>query len=150
MKPSTLVVGVGMMILAGIAAGGFTSALLTSDPWTPLGDFPDQSVSGITDTHITVEGTKCYDEAVTVAGSFGWQSLDPAGVVVLVGSGTSDRDAGCLTQEFRNPIPDEVLEHPEVRLWKIQGTETPIADGDGEAREGVPKAWSTEPFTLNN
>ncbi len=150
MKRSTLVVGIAMMVLAGITAGGFTASLLSPDPWTPIGAFPEQAVLEVTDTTTTVEGTKCYDEPVTVAGSFGWQSLDPAGVVVLVGSGSAERDAGCLTQTFENPIPDEVLAHPEVRLWKIQGTETPIADGEGKAREGVPKAWSTEPFELNS
>jgi hypothetical protein len=130
-------------------------------PWEPLGPFPQQSVVAVTDDMITVVGTKCYTESVTIRGEAGWQSVDPIGIQVATGSGVQTRDLdelddngepvyaeGCRTDTFENPIPPEVLAHPEVLIWKVAGFEEPVRDGDGDLREGLRQTWETEPFSL--
>lgn len=134
-------------VVAAAALAIMASTLWQSvrPPWNPIGDFPEQEVTEVNDTFVHVVGTKCYDEDVTVRGSFGWQRVDPPGFAITLGEGVADREAGCLTQEFDNNIPASVLDaNTPGATWRITGTETPFDDD----REGLPRVWQTEPFTL--
>jgi hypothetical protein len=101
---------------------------------------------------ITVEAVKCAREQVQVRGVLSWQAMDPPGSVIDVGSGVAERTEGCETFTFENPIPVEVREAIEAQhsagivapVWRMTGIEVPF-DGD---REGVPRTWVTENFTV--
>lgn len=128
------------------------------DLWDPLADYPpvqtvvDRDHSIRLDGLVEVEATKCAREQVEVRGVLSWQAMDPPGANIETGSGTSLRERGCESFRFANPIPFEVREviraqHAsgiEAPVWRITGTEVPF---DGE-REGVPRTWVTENFTV--
>lgn len=120
--------------------------------WEPIGNFPDQTVASVTEDVITVVGVKCYNESLTIRGQWGWASIEPPGIAIPVGKNTNFRDLGdadddgCIITTFENPVPDEVLEHPEVIIWIISGTEIPVSDADGRIRNGLSNSWKTNPF----
>ena len=125
----------------------------TEDPWDPLGNYPQQKITGsrvlsiAAGDKLAVTATKCADEQVTVTGVSRWQSVEPPGTIVLVSSGTAVRPKGCTTLDYANPIPRAIAEIVEAggpTRWVISGTETPIRDG----KQGVPRAWQTEPFQV--
>lgn len=145
---------VTMFALTGIAALALTfwvgiQLSPENEPWDPLGEFPVQKVITQTAETVTVEGTKCYDEEVTVVGAISWRSVDPLGTTVETGVGSVHRMPGCITQTFENTIPDAVLAAAErgVKGWVINGSETPVDDVQG--RTGVPRGWTTETFYLD-
>ena len=123
MEKAITIAGIGFCLLA--ASIFFYTLTVASDPYSPLGPYPDQNV--ISDLRVdglpafrphelvTVEGRKCVQEDVEVYGTQVWQSVDPA--------------AG-------NPYP----------VWKITGIETPINVETGE--NGETLSWETEPFVL--
>lgn len=130
--------------------------------WDPIGEFPEQTVVEVTDTHVIVVATKCFNESLTTSGEISWTSVEPLGVLVPVATGSRSRDLdeydadglplydddGCITETFNNPIPHGAREHDEVSIWTITGIETPVVDGNGNNRHGAPAAWATQPFTL--
>ena len=158
--------------IVAVAAIGW--AVTRSQPWTPLGPFPEQSV----DTDATVRwegrqagllpgdyatipaiplagpvpvsGSKCYDETVQVFGEINWSTVDPKGGLWQTGSGTATQNAGCHTLNFRNEVPAVVRDYvvstdlPFV-VVTISGCETPVNDTRGE---GETLCWQTEPFAL--
>ena len=139
-----------VVVLAAVALAGACIGVARSvEPWDPLGEFPLQSITAVTVEGVDVTGTKCYLERVDVIGSFWWQTVDPPGTVASVRAGAGEDREGCITFEFVNLYPDEVLEL-DARLggavWVLAGVETPI-DAEG-GREGVPHTWRTEPFTI--
>ncbi len=111
-------------------------------PWTPIEPFEIQTVLEVTDTHVIVEGTKCYTEPVKVFGSFWWQSIEPPGTILNRLEGSAMRPAGCRTFVFENPIPPEALAS-DVETWALMGQETPEG-----SRPGVTGVWETEEFSL--
>lgn len=150
-------VGVVAVALFVVAAAIVFAELREPDVWDPLGDYPVQVVDDYdhslrVDDLVAVEATKCADERVHVRGVLSWQAMDPPGANITVGSATSVRSEGCETFTFQNPIPVEVRHAIEAQhangidapVWRITGTETPY-DGD---REGVPRTWVTENFTV--
>lgn len=158
MRKSTIWLMVALIAVAAVSVGGFTASLLKAEPWAPIGAFPDQTVLDIDldAGTVTVQGTKCYRQTVTVVGDFWWQSEDPPGTILAVRTGSAVRDLtedvyvdGCRTDTFVNPIPPEVLDADHIRSWRIRGEESPVADSDGTARDGLRQAWQTQPFTLD-
>jgi hypothetical protein len=140
---------VAAFAVAACGRGFWIAALMFApeEAWALIGDFPVQRVLAVTPGAVTVEGTKCYLEAVTVEGNATWRSLEPPGTVIESGIGVVHREPGCITQIFVNVYPPEVLES-EATVWVLNGVERPIADSDGNPREGVPRGWITEPFTI--
>ena len=138
---------VAAVALAALVVVGY--AYLTVDElWNPLGEYPVQEVTEITDAAVFTHGIKCNDsdEPVNVAGSFGWQRLSPSGFAITLGEGRGVRIPGCEEFSFTNDIPDEVREADAPgTLWAVVGTETPIA---ADGTEGVPRRWATVAFEL--
>lgn len=137
--------------------------LLEPPPFDPLGEFPVQIVQNrvpgvdgpavVLGTGVRVRSTKCADSEVTVSGEWFWVSAEPRGSTVPAGSTPAfTRPAGCVTTEYSNPMPDEVVQRTEELLsegvapsWYITGTETPL---DDDGREGVAQVWQTENFVV--
>ena len=160
-----IVVAVAMALLAASIVYAFTR----QTDWRPLGPFPEQQV--ISDNTyewddpgnavlsipsvpldggvVTVEGTKCYKEQVTVQGTKFWSSKAPPGGTWEDAPGTATRDSGCHTGTFVNLIPPEIADFTAVAggviVVTISGCETPLSDTRGE---GVRLCWTTEPFAL--
>jgi hypothetical protein len=160
-----------LVLLLGITVGALGFWLVTPEPWSPLGPYPQQAVvsdrsidvdegAGTTITvplvrstgDVTVQGVKCNDEAVTVAGTVSWVSVDPPGTQVVVGSGVRTRSPGCSSFTFHNPIPQEIIDRTAALedlgftpVWRITGTETPQRE-NGETGESL--SWTTEPFVV--
>lgn len=152
-----------IVVTVGILLGGVVGRALQPEPWSPLGDYPTQSIEVRQspgeiprfelgeDATIPVKGTKCNDTntPVTVVGTLSWVSIDPRGSVFLIAEGTGERLPGCTTTRFENQIPPEVIARQRElglaeMVWAIQGTETPVRDGE----EGVVVPWTTENFVL--
>lgn len=149
------------------AAGGLGlgRVLFDEDPWAPLGPYPIQqvdaprggddlpTVSLSEDGEVPVSGRKCVrEDGMTITGWVAWQSVEPRGNSVRTGTGTREAAAGCQSFEFTNVIPPDVeriMAHQIADglrpVWRIVGTETPSSSERGE---GVPLAWSTEPFRV--
>lgn len=135
-------------------------ALHQPAPWNPLGDYPDQTVLSRVPGHkgpaikvggvLSVKGTKCAKEAVTVRGASFYQSVDVPGTFVPNGAGIALRVQGCTTKTFSNPLPEAVLATADnpfgAHMWIITGTETPVRD-DGKG-EGIARIWKSEPFEV--
>lgn len=144
---------------------------IQEDHWEPLGEYPVQvvrtndtyewvagdqgettiipatSVSG----RILVAGTKCADEEVSVIGVVVWQFVEPPGHKFNDEPGVAVRNPGCETFLYRNEVPPDVrdyalglIEEEITPVVRIGGIETPSRNGE----EGVPVAWTTEPFAL--
>ena len=157
-----------------LAVGAVVWALTTSAQWKPLGPYPEQTITtaatvrwtgpeaGVAEGDyvtipavpiagpVPVEGTKCYRENVTLSGDVRWSTVDPRGGTWLTGSGTSTRDKGCHTSNFRNEIPAEVREYVEASglsfvVVTISGCETPTSPDHGE---GATLCWTTQPFGI--
>jgi hypothetical protein len=136
-----------------LAVAGFVVAagiFFADEPWSPLGPYETQTIDNVNleRATVTVTGTKCTSEALTVVGTVSWIAIDPPGAIVTVGSSSTPRPEGCETRTFTNPIPAEVLrlDARSPSLWQILGAETPLSDD----REGATAVWRTEPFLLVN
>lgn len=142
--------GVMVLVIGAAIALWAVTIQSTRSQWSPLGDFPDQTVLSVTDVFVEIEGTKCYDEPVRVRGGVGWRAVDPPGALIVAGEGVADREQGCFTEVFRNPIPVEVLALEEALdqpvVWQLTGWETPV--DESHDREGVTGVWISETFTL--
>lgn len=168
-KAGAVFLTVGLVF--GIAGGYVTHAIVTPDPWSPLGPYSVQVVesqgpklnsSDQSDrlipqvklgSKVHVTGVKCSSEEVTIKGEYGWRSVIPQGMDVPVTTAASGyRLPGCTPLDFRNDIPPAVdawarsvidnHKRPEVF---IGGCEIPKkANGDS----GVEVCWRTEPFVL--
>lgn len=104
---------------------------------------------------IRVTGRKCVDSNVPidVVGELGWQTLDPRGSIIKVGTGSSTYDPGCTTFQFANTWPAEAIQVTERLfadgfgevVWHIVGTEWPLrADGS----RGEPVTFVTDNFVV--
>ncbi len=153
--PGGILIVMSALAVSTIALVGLiVDRALSEQPWAPLGPFPEQLVIDddlvipLSQGFVTVEGTKCYDGPVNVAGEFRWQSVDPPGAIVAPRSGSARNRDGCLTTRFENPIPDEVVDLVEqgVTVWRLTGFEIPNDPETG--REGVLLNWETQAFTL--
>lgn len=155
-----LIVALGLcLIAAGIALGWVTFSPRPFDPLVLPTQVIDSRIEGYTGPtvrvgeDVQVSATKCStaDEPVMVQGSLSWQSIRPPGSVVHVGSGTGERDPGCQTFQFTNPMPAEVADRSRAlfaqgythAVWKISGVETPIGHAAAVAR-----TWETEAFRV--
>ena len=146
----------------------------SSQEWAPLGPFPEQQVlhdqmvqwkgETYSDSSIDipavpvtgsakVEGTKCSEETVEIRGSKSWLVIDPKGFVSQQGTdAVSQRQKGCRTAVFDNPIPTNVHDYAVEQfaqgrpfvVAQISGCETP----QREDESGVTTCWRTEPFAL--
>lgn len=149
-----------------IVAGAVVFAEVRDRPvWSPLGDYPTQTVTSRIDgiegpavrlnslVEVTAEKCNLSGEPVEVVGRLAWQAMDPPGAVIETGAGTGVREPGCVTQRFSNPIPAEVrsvisAQHAagiDEPRWRIRGDETPIRDNGSDGRPG---RWVTENFTV--
>ncbi len=154
------VLAVALLILAGAI---LFAAFRHSDPFDPLGPYPEQAVDeerdntdtplvNLTNPVVHVNGRKCNDgDGYTITGTVSWQSIDPRGTSIRTGEGTREAQPGCTRFRYRNDIPDDVLAVMRRQvddglrpLWRIVGTEVPI----GPDGEGVPLTWATEPFRV--
>jgi len=175
LRPRLLDLSIAITVLAlFVAVGSVAWTLTRSQPWTPLGPFPEQTIT--TDETVEwegreagtvpgdsvtipavplagpvpVEGTKCYRENVQIYGALSWSTVDPRGGIWQTGSGAATREAGCHTLSFRNEVPVVVSDYvtgtdlPFV-VVTVSGCETPVDDDRGE---GETLCWSTEPFAL--
>jgi hypothetical protein len=126
------------------------------DEYNPLGDYPEQSVDpavvslSAPNPTVVVTGTKCANEATRTVGQYSFQSVDPPGTIVLAGlGGPTDRAEGCVTQTFRNPLPDlvvqRVMREGAAITWRLVGQETPIAP---DGTEGQTRYWASEQFKV--
>lgn len=169
----SIIVALAVTILAVVIYTG-----RVGPPYDPFGQFPVQDVT-LTDRvieverasgslqsltlpvlvvegerwpDVPVEGTKCYDEPVTVAGSVRWQLVIPPGSIVDLGDGSATRVAGCSSFQFLNPVPEDVRirvrdlaeDGVSISVWQINGAETPLGH-DGDV---VTQGWETENFAI--
>lgn len=140
-------------VTTALVVGWLINQSLSTPAWAPLGEFPEQQVldddgviSVSEDGVIPVRGSKEYREDVSVFGTFGIICEDPT-FSFTFGSGSADRTAGVLVQEFENRIPQPVVDsiaESGPRVCHLVGTETPT---DGE-REGISRTWRSEDFVL--
>ena len=160
------------LLALGLLLGALGYAVVFQDaPWDPLSEYPEQSVIA-DDTYlwedasaaggtievpavplgpVTVIGTKCADENVTISGDVAWLPTEPPGTPLGQAHGSLTRGPGCLTRTFVNEPPDDVLAWAQKQLdagitpvLRIAGTDTPTRNGTS----GEPRAWSTEPFAF--
>ena len=145
--------------------------LYDTDAWDPLSEYPEQTVVA-DDTYlwedasaadgtievpavplgpVTVIGTKCADENVTISGDVAWLPTEPPGTPLGQAHGSITRGPGCLTRTFVNEPPDDVIAWAQKQLdagitpvMRIAGTDTPTRNGTA----GEPRGWSTEPFAF--
>ena len=172
MRPWLLRLGLAASLVA-LVLSLFVAWQVVRREWDPLGPYPEQTVEataghvgwkGPTDTDdvvtipavklgeaMSVTGTKCADNTVTVHGSKGWTSRDPAGFSADEPGGVATRFAGCKTSTFENRMPPEVVEWARGQLARrpfvvltIGGCETPADDN----HNGKPECWTTEPFAV--
>lgn len=93
------------------------------------------------------------DKEVRVKDEVRWRSLDPLDYAIRTSEGSATRKVGCETLHYRNTIPAAVKDQLDVLArngqtvskWEIQGTETPITDGNVRA---VPIEWQSETFVI--
>lgn len=124
---------------------------VTEHPYDPFGDFPLQTAEDtmVVGSTITVEGTKCYTEPVTVRGTVVWRMVSPVSSQFQTFEGTARRpEAGCVTETFENRMPDDVATFVRSKLlenepvfMQIEGAETPVEGG-------VTKRWVTTVFEV--
>lgn len=134
--------------------------------WDPLGPYSIQEVhldrsniDGLPTLTLTpgavvpVTAEKCADgTGFTITGTSSWQSVDPAGTSIEVGSGVRDATDGCTSIDYGNVVPPEVRAAMRAQIaagvvrpqWRITGVETPIRDGE----EGIRHTWRTEAFAV--
>ena len=154
---AALVALAAMALLAAVVV----TVLAAPDPFDPLGDYPAQRVlnrvPGVegpavpVGDDLRVTGVKCNDSdrAVQVRGAYAWVSVDPRGSTVYVGGGLSERDPGCTTFRFANPMPPEVIARASRlgrSVWHLVGFDIPLR-GNGRG-EGERVDWQTENFTI--
>lgn len=150
--------------LCVLAVALLVYAIYEPDPYAPLGPYPEQTVHAEFEVNgfpafvegdaIPVTGEKCADGPVDIIGDVQWQSFEPAGTFIPIGTGRRTLDDGCQQLEFANEMPDAVIEaNRQIRsqgydapVWVITGIETPINQENGE--RGEPLTWSTEPFAI--
>lgn len=104
---------------------------------------------------IHTTGIKCTAtaEEVTVTGVLSWVSDLPPGRIIEVSRGGGPRGPGCITYEYANPIPPEVLEAIDELLedgiveseWHLTGTEIPVRE---DGTEGEPRTWTSTVFRV--
>lgn len=152
-----------LLVVAALAFGfgailfglGYYQAHSRSDVWDPLGDYPSpQTIVNANGTiplsrTVDVRGTKCFDQPVVTRGGKYWQAVDVRGTTIPDGQSVRLHPKGCETPTFHNEIPAEVQQIVAgggPNRWTLQGTDTPIDPVTG--RQGVPRTWQTEPFTL--
>lgn len=154
--------------LAGVALCGGWLIRDASEPapWNPLGEYHVQAVAervpgvdgpaAVLGAPLHVEGTKCNEsgEPVEVTGTLRWQSIDPAGASGGHVTVNAVRSPGCVTRDFLNPVPPDVLRLMRAAImarggqpvvWAVTGEDTPLAP---DGRRGVPRIWRTENFTI--
>lgn len=107
------------------------------------------------DDKINTTGIKCTNttDEITVTGALSWVSDVPPGRIIEVARGGGPRGPGCITYEFANPIPPQILDVLNDLAadgimeseWHLTGTETPVkADGT----EGEQRVWTTTVFRI--
>ena len=143
-----------------LLAAGYAGEQIRPTKWDPLGAYPLQTV--INRNHLVhVDGTvdvvaqKCARvKQVNVRTSKAWVPVNRIELAVADTPGKLDiRYRSCgptVTQStfgFHNPIPEQVkrLVAGGYHVWRITGTDTPF---DSKGREGVPRTWATETFTI--
>ena len=139
---------------------GYAAQQFRTHRWNPLGAYPIQKVINRNhlvhlDGTVDVTAQKCAREReVKVRTSLIWLPVNrPELFVPAVKGGQSVRYRSCgpsPTQSsfgYHTPIPDGVRAAVAegLHIWRIAGTETPY---DDHGREGVPRAWTTETFTI--
>lgn len=156
-----------LFVLSFLVLGyGIFSDIHQESEYDPLGDYPVQMVTAevilddgtkavYLDEPVEVEGIKCNDSIniVTVEGSLTWQAVEPRGVLISTGEGTSEKEPGCTTTIFQNQIPTSVhsaitaqhLRGIDQPLWRIVGIEYPI---DEDGARGEPRRFETENFVV--
>ena len=143
--------------------------------WNPLGAYPQQTVVNPIvrpSDQVTIRAVKCVSAhyPVNVKGVLQWQSVQPAGTVIVVGDGAAVRYPadyaklptsvprpgrdGCTTFTYTNPIPLAVVSRSAevcrqstnaiAPSWRITGVETPVDD----SRSGVARAWQSDVITV--
>lgn len=109
------------------------------------------------DQQVGTSGIKCASETesepVKITSVLSWVSDRPPGQIVDSGKGAGLRGPGCISYNFVNPIPDNVLkvmrdmkEDGQMSSeWHLSGTETPEKD-DGTT--GVQRTWIATTFRV--
>ena len=142
------VVALLMATFTLLYAGWAVRSLTTPAPWSPLGDYPVQTVTdragggNVPTVYIGrllhVHGVKCNTTGapVTVRGQSEWISIIPPGTILAHTSGTATRAPGCSARDYENPIPAEVAVR-DGRAALIRPRQDP---GEWLERQIVP-AW---------
>lgn len=138
--------------VASMAAVYTIQSVTEDEPFTPLHSYNIQTVDSVSDTTVTITGTKChnFDGPLDVVGEFNWFRVVPPGFgTVPVQGFRSQVLPGCNTETFINTIPSAVLAaNDSGDVWFLTGTEWPIDPDTGDL--GVPITWVTENFSLNS
>lgn len=102
---------------------------------------------------LPVKSEKCASETTNVFGDLNWTSVEPPGSVFDISDGaTAIRVVGCTQFSYSNPVPDIVKKRiddlnrqgQKTTLWRINGSETPIREGE----KGLSVVWTTETFAI--
>lgn len=167
MRIATLTLLASLVFLGGAVVERYVFDEPPRALWDPLAVYPEQIVTSVQPVHVgdvvSIAGVKCVKrnihEPVRVAGSLGWQLVEPRDGTYGESRGQSLRYPaglrpklpvpspgadGCTSFRFENPMPAEVVKVSRQLLvgrvevvWRVIGHETPIArDGTrGESRE---------------
>lgn len=163
-KQDRLLQAIGVAIIVVVLAATFTIWQLWRDQPTPLLNPVPQDVenrlpgvygpAATVDDDLSVIATKCNnaDEPLSVVGSLAWQTTNPRGTIITLGTGQSIREPGCTEFHFVNTVPNEVrsatielLESTPERdyiEWQITGVEQVVGKSYNDA------TWYSEPFRL--
>lgn len=149
-----VLVGVVVILLLGVAVlvpSPFDRPTLFNPLVLPQ-QTTDTGVYHVGDS-VNVTGIKCNTTKfpVLVRGSTAWASVNPAGTVVDLASGTGMVAPGCQGRAYLNIMPAGVITATKAFFdqgiqpvtWRIGGIQTPL----GHAH-AVAVGWTTNTFTL--
>lgn len=167
----SLLMAIASLVTVGVLGFSVIKSNQNAAPWEPLGPYPVQTVKGTTtyrieggdnriipaiyldDPSVIVTGTKCASETVNVRGSISWQSSQPPGLLVIVGSGVGLRQKGCVESKYENNLPlivhnwaeNQFANGQKFVIVSIVGTETANREGRADSEQ---TSWRTEEFVI--
>lgn len=111
-------------------------------------------VVSVKDGVIRITAMKCNrsDKGIALSGVSEWQSVEPPGVQIVVGHGSTTRPPGCVTAHYENPIPAAVVKATKQMIardpgrtyvtWRLAGVEKP------DNPLIAPESWQSEDFDV--
>lgn len=150
-----LLIAPATILVLGLVWVAWVLASHLAPPYEPL-YFPGQHVATPV-VHIggdvTVSATRCNKskKPVTYHALKSWQSIDPAGSIIVVGTSVATEQPGCTHFTFKNPMPPLVVSRTQGLLstglksvtWEITAVDTP--EGHANAKS---VSWATTPIKV--